>query len=142
MAYDEAGLKQRLHSFWQRRQSTKFNGVSYPVQRAAEAIYSDEGKEQVKERIDYYLSNACIVRDVMDELQLSYVGRENSPYIWIHGNGRDSWDFFDMLLTKAEIVITPGVGFGKCGQDYIRISAFNSRKNVQTAMNRMKKVLA
>lgn len=142
VAYDEAGLKQKLHSFWLRRQSTKFNGVSYPVQRAAEAIYSDEGKEQVKERIDYYLSNARIVCDVMDELQLSYVGGKNSPYIWIHGNGRDSWDFFDMLLTKAEIVITPGVGFGKCGQDYIRVSAFNSRKNVQTAMNRMKKVLA
>jgi len=139
--YDEAGLKTMLHPFWKRRQSTKFNGVSYPVQRAAEAIYSDEGKEQVKERIDYYLSNARIVCNTMDELQLSYVGGKNAPYIWINGNGRDSWDFFDTLLTKAGIVITPGVGFGKCGQGYIRISAFNSRENIQTAMSRMKEVL-
>lgn len=141
VAYDETGLKTMLNPFWQRRQSTKFNGVSYPVQKAAEAVYSDEGKEQVKERIDYYLSNARMVCDAMDELQFSYIGGKNSPYIWIHGNGRDSWDFFDTLLIKAGIVITPGVGFGKCGQGYIRISAFNSRKNVQTAMNRIKKVL-
>jgi len=77
----------------------------------------------------------------MDELNLDYVGGKNSPYIWIHGNGRDSWDFFDMLLTRAGIVCTPGIGFGKCGQGYIRISAFNSRQNVQTAMDRMKKVI-
>jgi len=141
MAYDQAGSKIPLHPFWERRQSTKFNGVSYPVQRAAEAVYSDEGKEQVKERIDYYLSNAHLVCNAMDELKLNYVGGKNSPYIWIDGSGRDSWDFFDTLLNKAGIVCTPGVGFGKCGQGYIRISAFNSRKNIQTAMERMKNLL-
>jgi len=141
IAYDQEGSKISLHPFWKRRQSTKFNGVSYPVQRAAEAVYSREGKEQVRERIDYYLSNARVICTAMDELNLDYVGGKNSPYIWIHGNGRDSWDFFDMLLTRAGIVCTPGIGFGKCGQGYIRISAFNSRQNVQTAMDRMKKVI-
>ncbi|MCP4720695.1 MAG: LL-diaminopimelate aminotransferase [Desulfobacteraceae bacterium] len=141
MAYDRSGSKILLHPFWERRQSTKFNGVSYPVQRAAEAVYSREGKEQVKERIDYYLSNAAIICNAMDDLNLDYVGGKNSPYIWINGNGRESWDFFDMLLTRAGIVCTPGIGFGKCGKGYIRISAFNTGKNVQTAMDRMKTVL-
>jgi LL-diaminopimelate aminotransferase len=141
IAYDQTGSKQKLHSFWQRRQSTKFNGVSYPVQKAAEAVYSQEGKEQVKERIDYYLSNARTICNFMDDLKLSYVGGKNSPYIWVHGNGRDSWDFFDMLLKKVQIVCTPGVGFGQCGEGYIRISAFNSLENVKTAMDRMKKIL-
>jgi len=141
MAYDGSGSKMSLHPLWKRRQSTKFNGVSYPVQRAAEAVYSREGKEQVKERIDYYLSNATIICNAMDDLALDYVGGKNSPYIWINGNGRESWDFFDMLLTRAGIVSTPGIGFGKCGDGYIRISAFNTRENVQTAMDRMKKVL-
>ncbi|RLC03410.1 MAG: LL-diaminopimelate aminotransferase [Deltaproteobacteria bacterium] len=141
VAYNESGSKQLLHPLWQRRQSTKFNGVSYPVQKAAEAVYSSEGKVQIKQRIDDYLLNARIICKTMDDLKLNYVGGKNSPYIWIHGNGRDSWDFFDMLLKKAQIVCTPGKGFGQCGEGYIRISAFNSRENVQSAMERMKKIL-
>ncbi len=142
VAYTESNTKTFLHPFWKRRQSTKFNGVSYPVQKAAEAVYSDEGKVQVKKRINEYLLNARIICDAMDDLQLSYVGGKNSPYIWVNGKGRNSWDFFDRLLTKAQVVCTPGVGFGQCGEGYIRISAFNSLENVQKAVDRMKKVLA
>ncbi len=142
MAWDGTGQKTALHPLWTRRQSTKFNGVSYPVQRAAEAVYTDAGKIQVKDRIDQYLSNARMVCDTMDELGLSYVGGDNSPYIWINGNGRDSWGFFDLLLEQAGIVCTPGIGFGRCGEGYIRISAFNSPANVKTAMTRIKEVLA
>ncbi|NOX33729.1 MAG: LL-diaminopimelate aminotransferase [Deltaproteobacteria bacterium] len=142
VAYTESKSEILLHPFWKRRQSTKFNGVSYPVQKAAEAVYSDAGKEQVKKRINEYLLNARIICDAMDDLQFSYVGGKNSPYIWVHGKGSDSWDFFDRLLTKAQIVCTPGLGFGQCGEGYIRLSAFNSLENVQTAMDRMKKVLA
>ncbi|MCF6246503.1 MAG: LL-diaminopimelate aminotransferase [Desulfobacula sp.] len=141
-AYTQSKLKIMLHPLWKRRQSTKFNGVAYPVQKAAEAVYSDEGKEQVKKRINEYLLNARIICDAMDDLQLSYVGGKNSPYIWVHGKGRGAWDFFDRLLTKAQVVCTPGVGFGQCGEGYIRISAFNSLENVQKAVDRMKKVLA
>jgi len=135
-AYDEQGHVQGLHALWNRRQSTKFNGVSYPVQRAAEAIYSDEGKEQVRDIIDYYLKNAARVRKEMDALGFSYVGGRNSPYIWIDA-GRDSWDFFDMLLSRAGVVCTPGAGFGTCGNTYIRISAFNSYDKVDRAMKRI-----
>ena len=97
---------------------------------------------EIKERIDQYLFNARMVCDTMDELGLSYVGGDNSPYIWINGNGRDSWGFFDLLLEQAGIVCTPVVGFGPCGEGYIRISAFNSPENVKMAMSRMKEVLA
>jgi len=135
-AYDEQGTVQGLHALWNRRQSTKFNGVSYPVQRAAEAIYSDEGKGQVRDIIDYYLNNAARVRTEMDALGFSYVGGRNSPYIWIDAGG-DSWDFFDMLLSRAGVVCTPGAGFGSCGNTYIRISAFNSYDKVDRAMKRI-----
>lgn len=135
-AYDEKGNVQKLHALWNRRQSTKFNGVSYPVQRAAEAIYSDEGKTQVRDIIDYYLKNAARVRHEIDALGFSYVGGQNSPYIWIDTKG-DSWDFFDMLLSSAGVVCTPGAGFGSCGSQYIRISAFNSYEKVDLAMNRI-----
>ncbi|MCP4116680.1 MAG: LL-diaminopimelate aminotransferase [Desulfobacteraceae bacterium] len=139
--FDQEGNPTPLHALWNRRQCTKFNGVSYPVQKAAEAIYSVEGKAQVKALADYYLTNASIIRTAMDSLGFSCVGGENSPYIWIDGNGRDSWEFFDLLLNKAGVVCTPGAGFGRCGQGYIRISAFNSLKNVETAMTRMKEAL-
>jgi LL-diaminopimelate aminotransferase len=141
MAYDNSGAEQLLHPLWNRRHSTKFNGVSYPVQRAAEAAYSVEGKTQVQERIDYYLKNAGIVREEMTALGYECVGGENSPYIWVDG-GTDSWNFFDMLLEKAGVVCTPGAGFGKCGEGYIRISAFNSLENVQKAMERIREALA
>ncbi|MCG8567533.1 MAG: LL-diaminopimelate aminotransferase [Desulfobacterales bacterium] len=139
--YTEDGSEMSLHALWNRRQSTKFNGVSYPVQKATEAVYTPEGQAQIKALIDGYLGNAAIVRESMTELGFKHVGGENSPYIWIHGQGRDSWDFFDLLLNKASVVCTPGGGFGKCGSEYIRISAFNSRENVVEAMARIKEAL-
>ncbi len=140
-AYDRNGQKHSLHALWNRRHSTKFNGVSYPVQKAAEAVYSKEGKAQVKELIDYYLRNAALIRKEMCSLGFQCLGGENSPYIWVDGR-MDSWRFFDRLLEKAGVVCTPGSGFGKCGQGFIRISAFNSFENVQKAMAGIKMALA
>jgi LL-diaminopimelate aminotransferase len=139
-AYDSAGNKHLLHAFWNRRQTTKFNGVSYPVQKAAEAIYSDAGKIQIKELIHYYMNNASLIRASMQSLGYACTGGENSPYIWVK-TGSDSWEFFDMLLNKARVVCTPGAGFGRCGQGYIRISAFNSHENVESALERIMRVL-
>ena len=140
IGYDSNGGKHSLHSLWNRRQTTKFNGVSYPVQRAAEAIYSEEGKIEVKNLNDYYLKNAALIRQEIDKLGYKYVGGENSPYIWVKCN-MDSWEFFDLLLKKAGVVCTPGAGFGKCGQGFIRLSAFNNFENVQKAMIRIGKIL-
>lgn len=139
--YTADGGTVSLHSMWNRRHTTKFNGVSYPVQKAAEAVYSEAGKAQIKSFIDDYLANAAIVRQTMTDLGFDHVGGENSPYIWIDGGDRDSWEFFDLLLNKASVVCTPGAGFGRCGQKYIRISAFNSLENVKTAMQRVKDAL-
>lgn len=139
-AYDRAGNKHFLHGLWNRRHCTKFNGVSYPVQRAAEAVYSDEGKIQAQALIDYYMHNSAVVCQTMEELGYDYVGGKNSPYIWIDGK-MDSWKFFDMLLNKAGVVCTPGAGFGKCGSGYIRISAFNSHDKVKEAMVRLRAAL-
>lgn len=140
MAYTEGGDKVPVHSLWNRRHTTKFNSVSYPVQRAAKAVYSPEGKGQVKELISYYLNNAKYIREQMESLGYECIGGENSPYIWIDGR-TDSWEFFDRLLNKAGVVCTPGAGFGKCGEGYIRISAFNSLKNVEEAMVRIRSTL-
>jgi LL-diaminopimelate aminotransferase len=140
-AYDKLGNKHFIHGLWNRRHCTKFNGVSYPVQRAAEAVYSEEGKAQTKALIDYYMANADIICATMDKLGYEYVGGKNAPYIWIDA-GMDSWQFFDMLLNKAGVVCTPGAGFGKCGNGYIRISAFNSRESVQEAMERVNALLS
>ncbi|MFO7760850.1 MAG: LL-diaminopimelate aminotransferase [Desulfobia sp.] len=139
--YDSGGSRHSLHSLWNRRHGTKFNGVAYPVQRAAEAVYSSEGKRQVKELVDYYLKNADIVTGEIDKLGFSYSGGINSPYIWIYGDGRDSWELFELILDKAGVVCTPGAGFGKCGREYIRISAFNSHDNVKRAMTRIRNAL-
>lgn len=139
-AYTGEGEKHSLHSLWNRRHSTKFNGVSYPVQKAAEAVYSKDGSVQVKVLIDYYLENAKLIRKEMTDLGYSCVGGTNSPYIWIDGK-TDSWKFFDLLLNKAGVVCTPGAGFGKCGEGFIRISAFNSLENVQLAMERIRKAV-
>ncbi len=141
LGYDSRGNKQSIHSLWNRRHCTKFNGVSYPVQRAAEAVYSDAGKAQTKILVDYYMKNAALVCSTISKLGYDYVGGKNSPYIWIDGE-IDSWDFFDMLLNKAGIVCTPGAGFGRCGNGYIRISAFNSYENVKTAMSRLTETLS
>ncbi len=141
MIFNSKHEKISLHAMWDRRHSTKFNGVSYPVQKAAEAVYSREGKAQVKAQIDYYLNNADIIRKSIESLGFDYVGGEHSPYIWIDGKERDSWEFFDLLLNKASVVCTPGAGFGRCGKPYIRISAFNSFENVTLAMERIKDAL-
>lgn len=141
VAYDSQGTRQALHPLWNRRHCTKFNGVSYPVQRAAEAVYSEAGKAQVAELTDYYMRNADLVRKEIGALGFDFVGGENSPYIWIDGKA-NSWDFFDMLLDQAGVVCTPGAGFGKCGEGYIRISAFNSYENVERAMRRIREALA
>ncbi len=140
MAYDSKGDAHSLHALWNRRHSTKFNGVSYPVQRAAEAVYSPEGKQQVKETIDFYMNNAARIREEIDALGYDYVGGTHSPYIWINTRA-DSWDFFDMLLNKAGVVCTPGLGFGTCGEKFIRLSAFNSYENIEAAMNRIREAV-
>ncbi len=133
-AFSKNGEKHALHALWNRRHATKFNGVSYPVQRAAEAIYSEAGKVQTKALVDDYMENAAIIRKEISALGYSCIGGENSPYIWVTAE-LDSWSFFDLLLEKAGVVCTPGAGFGKCGEGYIRISAFNSRENVEKAMS-------
>ena len=138
--YKADGTPVELRPFWTRRQTTKFNGASYITQRGAEAIYSDEGKAQTKATIDFYLENAKIVKDALVKLGYDVTGGENSPYLWVNVKG-DSWVFFDKLLKEANVVTTPGAGFGKDGQGYIRISAFNSRANVEEAVQRLAKVL-
>ena len=140
-AFAPDGSAQMLHPLWMRRHCTKFNGVSYPVQRAAAAVFSAEGQVQVDALIDAYLENARIIREKMSALGFDCTGGDNSPYIWINAR-QDSWQFFDMLLEKAGVVCTPGAGFGRCGQGYIRISAFNSRENVEQAMERISAALA
>ena len=131
-----------LNKLWNRRQCTKFNGVSYITQRAAEAIYTEEGQKEIKENIKYYLENAKIIREGLDEVGIQYCGGINSPYIWIKvPNNMKSWEFFDMLLEKANIVGTPGVGFGPSGEGYFRLTAFGERKNTEEAMKRIKETL-
>ena len=139
-AYTIMGAEHEVHALWNRRHSTKFNSVSYPVQRAAAAIYGKEGRRQAKELTDYYLSNAAVIRREMTTLGYDCIGGENSPYIWVDGR-TDSWKFFDLLLEKAGVVCTPGAGFGKCGEGFIRISAFNSAQNIEKAMRRVSEAL-
>ncbi len=136
VAWDASGQTHPLHALWNRRHTTKFNGVSYPVQRAAAAIFSEAGRQQTRALTDFYLGNAQLIRSAVASLGLSAVGGDNAPYIWVN-SGRDSWDFFDLLLDKAQVVCTPGAGFGKCGEGHIRISAFNSRENVEKALVRI-----
>jgi LL-diaminopimelate aminotransferase len=135
-AYDAAGNEHSVHALWNRRHTTKFNGVAYPIQKAAAAIYTDAGKAQTKALTDFYLGNAKLIREAVASLGLKCVGGDNAPYIWVN-TGRDSWEFFDLLLNKAQVVCTPGAGFGKCGEGHVRISAFNSRANVETALGRI-----
>ena len=127
-----------LWSLWNRRQSTKFNGVSYIVQRGAEAVYSSEGKKQVKDLIDFYMENAKIMKIKLQTAGFTVYGGDNAPYIWIKvPDQMNSWDFFDYLLEKANVVGTPGSGFGLSGEGYFRLSAFNSRSKVIDAMERI-----
>ena len=127
-----------LWPLWNRRQSTKFNGVSYVVQKGAEAVYSLEGKKQVKGLIDFYMENAKIMKNKLQNSGYKVYGGDNAPYIWIKvPDQMTSWDFFDFLLQKVSVVGTPGSGFGLAGEGYFRLSAFNSRSNVLDAMERI-----
>ena len=135
-AADEQGNEVELHQLWMSRQSRKFNGLSYPVQKAASGVYTEEGQKQVRALTDFYLKNAKLIRRKMLELGFDCVGGDNSPYIWVNME-RDSWSAFDLLLNEAGVVSTPGAGFGKCGQGHIRLSAFNSFENVEAAMERI-----
>jgi LL-diaminopimelate aminotransferase len=138
---DASGNEVLINDLWNRRHTTKFNGVSYVTQRGAAAIYSAEGKEQIKTLVDYYMTNAAIIRDGLASLGLEVFGGVNAPYIWLKTpNGMDSWSFFDKLLTEANIVGTPGVGFGQSGQGYFRLTAFGSRENTEKAVERIRKL--
>ncbi|MBW4513404.1 MAG: LL-diaminopimelate aminotransferase [Scytonematopsis contorta HA4267-MV1] len=132
------GSDVEVWKLWNRRQSTKFNGVSYIVQRGAEAVYSPEGQSQVKQLISFYMENAKIIREKLTAAGLSVYGGVNAPYVWVKTpNGLTSWDFFDKLLHICNVVGTPGSGFGAAGEGYFRISAFNNRENVEEAMQRI-----
>lgn len=132
-----------LNKFWLRRQTTKFNGVSYIVQRAAEAVFTDKGQKQIRANIDYYRENAKIITTAFDELGITYFGGKNSPYIWMKcPNGMDSWTFFDYLLKNAGVVGTPGAGFGENSEGFFRLTSFSNHENTQEAMKRFKKLFA
>jgi LL-diaminopimelate aminotransferase len=132
------GSRIPLHQLWSRRHSTKFNGASYPVQKAAAAVFSEEGKAQVNALIEHYMGNAKLLREACLALGLQVFGGENAPYVWVGcPAGLSSWDMFDNMLNEARVVITPGSGFGSAGEGYFRISAFNSRANVEEVCRRL-----
>lgn len=129
----------RLNDMWRRRQCTKFNGASYVVQRAAAALYTPAGIQQVKQNIGYYMTNARMLIQGLADAGLTVYGGIDSPYVWVKAlGGMDSWSFFDVLLKRCRIVATPGVGFGECGEGYVRFTAFNSRTNTEEAARRIK----
>ena len=131
-----------LHALWYRRQATKFNGVSWPVQCAAEAVFSDEGLRQIQDNLNYYRRNAQVISSALDELGIYYTGGKNSPYIWMEcPNGMGSWQFFDFLLQNAAVVGTPGEGFGENGKGYFRLTSFGSFEKTTEAVERIKSLL-
>ena len=137
------GTRVPLHQLWSRRHSTKFNGASYPVQKAAAAVFSEEGKAQVAGLIDHYMGNAKLLREAAAAAGLPVFGGENAPYVWVGcPAGLSSWDMFDRMLEEAQVVITPGSGFGSGGEGYFRISAFNSRSNVEEVCRRLKALIS
>ena len=130
-----------LNKMWLRRQTTKFNGVPYIVQRGAEAVFTEEGQKEIKENIDYYMANAKIISETLEKCGIWHVGGKHSPYIWLKcPNNMNSWDFFDYLLKEAQIVGTPGAGFGRNGECYFRLTSFGSKENTIEAMNRFEKL--
>jgi LL-diaminopimelate aminotransferase len=138
LASTATGEPKPLHPLWSRRMSTKFNGVSYIVQRAAEALYSSEGKEQVRCLLAHYMGNAAILREAAQRAGLQVFGGLNAPYIWAGTpNGISSWEMFDRMLNEPNVVVTPGSGFGSEGEGYFRISAFNSRTNAEEVARRI-----
>ncbi|MDQ6911550.1 MAG: LL-diaminopimelate aminotransferase [Verrucomicrobiota bacterium] len=141
MAQTGDGRSLPLHPLWQRRWSTKANSVSYPVQRGAEALYSSEGKTQVRELIDHYMANAGMLVEAAKQENMKVFGGINAPYIWLKTpDGLTSWEMFDKMLNELHVVITPGSGFGSCGEGYIRISAFNSRADAEDVGRRLQKL--
>ena len=137
------GSLHALNKLWNRRHTTKFNGTAYIVQRGAEAVFSDEGKRQVKETIDFYLENARIIRDGLTSIGITAYGGVNAPYIWLKTpNDMPSWDFFDKLLNEANVIGTPGAGFGPCGEGYFRLTAFGKRADTIEAVQRIKERLS
>jgi LL-diaminopimelate aminotransferase len=139
MAYTKDGQAKPLNSLWNRRQTTKFNGVPYIVQKGAEAVYSPAGREQTKATVEYYMTNAAIIREGLKSAGLEVYGGVNAPYIWLKTpNNMDSWAFFDKLLTEVNIVGTPGSGFGPSGAGYFRLTAFGNRENTEEAIERIK----
>jgi len=138
-ALTAAGKPYPLNNLWNRRQTTKFNGVPYIIQRGAEAVYSKAGQQQIKELINYYMTNAKVIREGLANIGLSVFGGVNAPYIWLKvPQGMDSWTFFDKLLTEAHIVGTPGTGFGPAGEGYFRLTAFASQESTLEAVSRLK----
>lgn len=132
----------KLNNLWLRRQATKFNGVSYIVQRAANAVFTEEGSKQIRNSINYYKENARIISTALKELNIWFTGGENSPYVWLKcPNGMTSWEFFDYLLKEANVVGTPGAGFGKNGEGFFRLTAFGDKNNTLEAVERIKKIL-
>ncbi|MGB2351299.1 MAG: LL-diaminopimelate aminotransferase [Akkermansiaceae bacterium] len=132
------GEEVSLHSLWNRRHATKFNGASYPVQRGAAAVFSPEGKAQVSTLIEHYMGNAALLRKACQDAGLTVFGGENAPYVWVQcPEGVDSWGMFDKMLEEAQVVITPGAGFGAAGEGYFRISSFNTRENVEEVCRRI-----
>ena len=132
-----------LNQMWRRRQNTKFNGVPYVVQRAAEAALSTVGRQQTRAQVDYYLGNAAVISEHLQRLGISHTGAKNSPYVWMEcPNQMRSWDFFDRLLEEAQVVGTPGVGFGPAGEGYLRLSAFGQRADIEEAMGRIEQMLS
>lgn len=141
-AQTAAGEAVELHGLWNRRHTTKFNGVPYVIQRGAEAVYSDAGKQQVRQLVSFYLENAAILCKGLREAGLTVYGGVNAPYVWLKTPGHStSWEFFDRLLSTAHLVGTPGSGFGASGEGYFRLSAFNSRANIEEAVRRIHSVL-
>ncbi|MCF6310991.1 MAG: LL-diaminopimelate aminotransferase [Verrucomicrobiales bacterium] len=137
------GEDQAIHPLWSRRQSTKFNGASYPIQRGAEAVFSDAGKKQVKDLIDHYMANADLIRETCVTAGLTVFGGINSPYVWVAcPDGIDSWGMFDKMLNELNVVVTPGSGFGAAGEGYFRISAFNTKENVAEVCRRISENLS
>ena len=132
----------KLNAMWLRRQTTKFNGVPYLVQRGAAAVFTEEGMTQIRANIDYYRENARIIGEGLAAVGIRFVGGKDSPYLWMEcPNGMDSWDFFDFLLERANVVGTPGAGFGKNGARYFRLTAFGDRSRTIEAVERIKKAL-
>jgi LL-diaminopimelate aminotransferase len=133
------GEHRPIHPLWHRRFTTKFNGVSYITQRGAAALYSEKGRAEVATLINHYMGNAAILREAVESAGLKVYGGVNAPYIWVHGPvGQTSWQIFDRMLNEANIVVTPGSGFGRAGEGYFRISAFNSREKALEAAARIK----